>query len=356
MALYRLNHDTIEPLSIVTFTDLGIKERADLQRLLRRNISAIAPDCLLLTEEFGQWEDSKRRIDLLALDRTGNLVVVELKRDEEGGHMELQALRYAAMASPITFQDAVEAYARTLRKDGKDLDAKASILDFLGWPSPDEDSFGQDVRIVLAAADFSKELTSTVLWLNERDLDIRCVRIRPYLLDDHIVMDVQQVIPLPEAADYQVQVRHKAREERTREESYRDFTRYDLRIGGQTFSRLYKRELVLRVVQFAVSKGATPGDVAATIRYRGRLWREAQGMLSSEQFVAAVSSELSGEGKQFDVRRFFCADNELFHLDGRTYAFTNQWGGLIATDAVEALLARYGGQDVSYQPSAEVAV
>lgn len=122
MALYRLNRDTIEPLSIVTFTDLGIKERADLQRLLLRNISAMAPDCLLLTEEFGQWEDSKRRIDLLALDRTDNLVVVELKRDEEGGHMELQALRYAAMASPITFQDAVEAYARTLRKDGKDLD------------------------------------------------------------------------------------------------------------------------------------------------------------------------------------------------------------------------------------------
>ena len=39
---------------------------------------------------------------------------------------------------------------------------------------------GDNVRIILVAADFSKELTTTVLWLNERDLDIRCLRVRPY--------------------------------------------------------------------------------------------------------------------------------------------------------------------------------
>ena len=25
-------------------------------------------------------------------------------------------------------------------------------------------------------------------------------------------------------------------------------------------------------------------------------------------------------------RRFYCADDELIHAEGRTYAFTNQWG------------------------------
>ena len=57
----------------------------------------------MIAEEFGQWEDSRRRIDLLGLDKGANLVVIELKRTEDGGHMELQAIRYAAMVSTLTF-------------------------------------------------------------------------------------------------------------------------------------------------------------------------------------------------------------------------------------------------------------
>ena len=39
------------------------------------------------------------------------------------------------------------------------------------------------------------------MWLNSRDLDIRCIRIKPYKLDQKILLDVHQVIPLPEAAE-----------------------------------------------------------------------------------------------------------------------------------------------------------
>jgi len=70
------------------------------------------------------------------------------------------------------------------------------------------------VRIILVAADFSKELTTSVMWLNQRDLDIRCVRMRPYRDGARVLVDVQQVIPLPEAQDYIVRIREKAVRER----------------------------------------------------------------------------------------------------------------------------------------------
>lgn len=41
----------------------------------------------MLAEEFADWADSVRRIDLLCLASETRLVVVELKRDEDGGHM-----------------------------------------------------------------------------------------------------------------------------------------------------------------------------------------------------------------------------------------------------------------------------
>jgi hypothetical protein len=210
MAVYRISSDKIEPLPETSFPERGMRERRDIQRLLRANIQVVAPDVLLIGEEFAEWDDSKRRIDLLGVDNNGNLVVIELKRDDEGGHMELQAIRYAAMVSSMTFSRAADVFQAYLDRHGFGQDARTQLLEFLEWDEPREDDFARETRIVLVAADFGKELTTAVLWLNERDLDIRCVRMKPYANGDQTLVDVQQVVPLPEAEEYMVRVREKA--------------------------------------------------------------------------------------------------------------------------------------------------
>ncbi|MGC4070872.1 MAG: hypothetical protein QM784_40585 [Polyangiaceae bacterium] len=77
------------------------------------------------------------------------------------------------------------------------------MLDFLEWDEPREDDCAQDVGVVLASAEFSKELSTSVMWLNEKGIEVRCVRLEPYRLNEQIAVDVQQIIPLPEASDYQ---------------------------------------------------------------------------------------------------------------------------------------------------------
>jgi len=178
MAIFEIATERIKRLKETTFQGAGFGERSDLQRLLRDQIDVIAPGIMVLSEEFGDWQDSRRRTDMLGLDRDANLVVFELKRTENGGHMELQAIRSAAMVSMMTFEVAVETFAKFLRRIGRTDDAKATILQFLGWEAPDEERFAQDVRIVLVAADFSTEVTTSVMWMNEHDHDIRCVRMK----------------------------------------------------------------------------------------------------------------------------------------------------------------------------------
>lgn len=214
MPIFEITKDQLVELKASKFSAHDLHERSDLQRLLRTQVEVIAPDVLVVSEEFGGWEDSKRRIDLLGIDKDANLVVIELKRTEDGGHMELQAIRYAAMVSKMTFDKVVDVFADYLQAQGSADDARTKLLDFLGWDSPDEERFAQDVRIVLASAEFSRELTSAVLWLNERDLDIRCVRLRPYADGKRVLVDVQQVLPLPEASEYFVRLREKKAEER----------------------------------------------------------------------------------------------------------------------------------------------
>lgn len=220
MPLFHYTTDRLQPVAETTFGAEGILERQDLQRLLREQIDALGERLLVIAEEFGDWADSARRIDLLCLDTDANLVVVELKRTEDGGHMELQALRYAAMVSTMRFEQLVDTHAKYLNRlaagPAPDTDAaRAAILGFLNWTEVDESQFAQDVRIVLASANFGRELTTAVMWLNERNLDIRCVRLKPYRLNaETVLLDVQQIIPLPEAAEFQTRIDVKKQAER----------------------------------------------------------------------------------------------------------------------------------------------
>jgi hypothetical protein len=258
MTIYELTKDEIREIEQTKFSAVGISERGDLQRLLREQIEVIAPGTLLVAEEFGEWQDSRRRIDLLGLDKEANLVVIELKRTEDGGHMELQAVRYAAMVSAMTFENAVEIYRRYLEKLGRDDDPEAKILEHLEWEEPNDDEFAQDVRIVLASAEFSKELTTAVMWLNDRDLSIQCVRLKPYRDGDRILLDVQQIIPLPEVEDYRVQVKEKQRRERKARTSGPDYTKYDITIEGETHGNLAKRSAIFTVIKHLCEKGISP--------------------------------------------------------------------------------------------------
>src|SRR5437763_6415215 len=159
MPIFEVTQKEFRRIEEQEFSGSGLRERSDLQRLLRTQIDVIAEDLYILTEEFSEWDESKRRIDLLALDTNANLVVVELKRTSDGGHMELQALRYAAMVSAMTFERAVQIHAAFLVEIGEDsTKAKTRLLEFLDWSEPDEEAFANDTRIILLSADFSKEL------------------------------------------------------------------------------------------------------------------------------------------------------------------------------------------------------
>jgi hypothetical protein len=260
MALHVIENNDIRSLKPVTFEKVNLRERGDLQRLLRDRIDIITEDGMVLAEEFGTWEDSGRRIDLLVLDKEANLVVVELKRTDNGGHMELQAIRYAAMVSTMTFTQAVEAHEEYLRHRGSTQNAKDALLQFLGWEEEADQHFAEAVRIVLVSADFSKEITTTALWLNERGLDIRCVRLKPYEMNSSVVLDVQQLIPLPEVQDYIIQVGNKRRTEQASTNR-----RWDL----ETFIGEVRRNCREEIAQLARSIYVWSLDEFGDVRFSG---------------------------------------------------------------------------------------
>ena len=239
MALYHLTDDALNPVTQTDFTAEDLRERQDIQRILKEHIFALGDDLLVIAEEYGEFQESRRRIDLLAVDKQANVVVIELKRTVDGGHIELQAIRYAAMVSNMTWDDAVHAYDAYLTDESN---AEQRLLQFLVWDEPKRDEFGSSVRIILASADFSKEITTTVLWLNQMELDITCVRLNLYKLNGELILNVEQIIPLPETKIYQIALREKQRDVRiTIQQGNRDRSTYSLNINGDLYAEGFKK-------------------------------------------------------------------------------------------------------------------
>jgi len=349
MSIFEIKDNGFGVIAETTFADAGIREREDIQRLLRDQIEVISPDTLVVAEEFGEWEDSRRRIDLLGVDKEANLIVIELKRTEDGGFMELQALRYAAMVSTLTFEKVVDIYSRHLLALDREENAEVQILEFLGWDEPSDDEFAQDVKIVLASKEFSRELTTSVIWLNERGLDIRCIRMKPYRDGNRILIDVQKVIPLPEAEDYQVKIREKQQKERISRTSSKDFTKFQVTIEGQTSKPLAKRKAIFEIVHYLCSKGITPDQIHEVIYWKKNgLWRVVEGEHDSDEFVELVTTKANEGGPSFEPRRWYTEDHELIHSNGMTYSFTKMWGKS-TEQGMRGLLDTFNEYEITYE-------
>ncbi len=220
MAIYKMvgDKERLEEVAPTSFGHEGILGRTDLQRILRDQPEVLEEGLFILSEEFSGWHGSGRKIDLLSLDSSGRLVVIELKRTATADHAELQALRYAAMVSVLTSEDIVEAHRAYLNKWGMEGDAEERIQKHLSGTDFDE-IYTETPRIVLVSEGFSKELTTCVLWLNETGLDITCVQLRPYLNGSELLLESSQVIPVPGTEELLVQAQGKRSETREQRSS-----------------------------------------------------------------------------------------------------------------------------------------
>jgi len=262
--------------------------------------------------------------------------------------MELQALRYAAMVSTMTFDKAVEAYSEYLTKSGGKEDAELGLLKFLDWEDVDDEHFAQDVRIVLVSAEFSKEITTTVLWLNNYDLDIRCVRIKPYSDNGRTLVDIEQVIPLPEASDYITQLGTKNKKERIVRIQNRDLMKYDVTVFGNSEKRLAKRSAIFFVVRSLCNSGVSPEKINELIYWKSNLFLQADGIQNSNDFIRTITGQ-----RKVDYPRWYCDDGELIHFDGKTYAFHKMWGSRWGT-AMNLLKDNFPEAKIDFWANTEV--
>ena len=225
-----LSENRLVQLDERRFSELKLNEREHLQEWLVKTPEALGEELLIIQKEFDGFEDTRERLDLLALDKEGRVVVIENKLDDSGRDVVWQALKYVAYCSSLKKVEIVDIYQKYLDRWFNGEHAVPNLCEFLGVEDLDDSvlNAGNDQRLMLVAANFRKEVTSTVLWLIGHGIRAQCFRVAPYGFGQEILVDLQQIIPTPEAADYMIGMADKESEEKSsqRTQTLRDDKRH----------------------------------------------------------------------------------------------------------------------------------
>jgi hypothetical protein len=214
--MFLVDREKNEAVSITrkTFQELEFKERKHLQEWISKNTEVLGERLLIIQKEFSGFDDTKERLDLLAIDEQGSLVIIENKLDDSGRDVVWQALKYASYCSSLTKNDIRDIFQKYLDDQGKGEHAEKILCEFLGTEEFGEAEINNDdQRIIMIAANFRKEVTSTVMWLLEHNIKVKCIKITPYELGDQILLDTEQIIPIADAEDYLIRLANKKQEE-----------------------------------------------------------------------------------------------------------------------------------------------
>ena len=213
--MYKINKSTnnVEKLEQRLFKELRIKEREHLQEWIAKNPEMLGEELLIIQKEYDGFNDTNERLDLLAIDKDGGLVVIENKLDDTGRDVVWQALKYTSYCSTLTTNQIIKLYQAYLDKWHNGDDAKQNLLDFLERSEEELLLNRNDQRMIFVANNYRKEVTSTVLWLLKHDIQVKCFRATPYAMGDDVFLQVEQIIPLPETAEFMIDAKEKQKEE-----------------------------------------------------------------------------------------------------------------------------------------------
>ena len=182
---FRVNQLVVEDkntdgLTPITFANLGFLRERDLRPWIENERAFLGDDLLVVRHAHTIVRRNRLRLDILAVDRHGALVVVEVKLRDFDDDPHWRAFLHAAACGQRTADDIIGLYAAFKGIDREE--AAACLQEHTG--STDEEDLKTKLnhcqRVVLVARSFRKQVTTAALWLREHGIDVSCIRLTPY--------------------------------------------------------------------------------------------------------------------------------------------------------------------------------
>ena len=210
---------------------------ATFERYLVQDPSVLGEELLLLGRQLSEFKEDSKRLDLLAVDKAGELVLVELKVDGGAEFTELQAIGYAGAYSRSDTRELAKTLCAALnadhgssrwlpRPDGLVGPATQSSVEDLITEFLEEDTFegwtpSEKVRIKIVGPGFPRRVVASVRWLIEiHKLDIEVLEVKPFKQPDgSLSLVFERLLPVPGDEQLGLTRRKEAEEQQQKNET-----------------------------------------------------------------------------------------------------------------------------------------
>jgi hypothetical protein len=237
-----------------------------LEKHIAEHPALMGEALLILGRQLAEFQEDKDRLDILAIDKDGELVLIELKVTEDFRVTDLQALAYAGAYATRETEELAQTLRRFLEKRAAPTtaagepvvpsslapyspdaagtaesdvpqgrlgdpppasvmvpleDAKAAIVEFLELDDFESWAPSQRVRIKLVAPSFPRRVLKNVKYLGDvYGMPIEAIASRLFEpADGEHVVAFERLLPLPGEDEFDMTLRR--REERKRDENVR---------------------------------------------------------------------------------------------------------------------------------------
>ena len=113
-----------------------------------------------------------------------------------------------------------------------------------------------------------------------------------------------------------------------------------------------KRHSIYQTLRHFVENGIAPEEIAKNCGPQAnRVLISIDGEVAGEDFCHVATKVRANDGRNFNPKHFFSSNDELVRFEGRTYAFSNQWGAANWEKAMLNLCEAFPDQDIVFVPT-----
>jgi len=163
---------------VVEYVKKIVSKEKDIEDYLEKHIQVLDNDIFIIGRQVPTA--TKTRIDLMGLDKDGNVVIIEIKKGVSEREVVSQILEYGVWAENIQYEEINRIAKDKHLKDFQSLYKKYES-DFKLVPEP----FNQNQRLYIVAEKIDKKIEDVCRYLRIRGIDIKCVELNFHEHDGH---------------------------------------------------------------------------------------------------------------------------------------------------------------------------